>query len=95
MLREKPEAVMHLHHTNIYSVTISNIEVVQYICINIFLCVLLFSCLLVLETCCITLLLTKIRPPDKSMYWTISFFISHPKSMLWVLKRTVLMRRFF
>ena len=35
------------------------------------------------------------RPPDKSAYWKIIFFISHPKHMLWVLKRTVLMRRFF
>ena len=35
------------------------------------------------------------RPPDKSAYWTIIFFISHPKHMLWVLKRTVSMRRFF
>ena len=35
------------------------------------------------------------RPPDKSAYWkTISFF-SCPKHMLWVLKRTVSMRRFF
>ena len=35
------------------------------------------------------------RPPDKSAYWKIIFFISHPKHMLWVLKRTVSMRRFF
>ena len=35
------------------------------------------------------------RPPDKSAYWTIIFFISHPKHMLWVLKRTISMRRFF
>ena len=26
------------------------------------------------------------RLPDKRVYWTISFFISHPKHMLWVLK---------
>ena len=35
------------------------------------------------------------RPPDKSVYWKTIFFISHPKHMLWVLKRTVSMRRFF
>ena len=35
------------------------------------------------------------RPPDKSVYWKISFFISHPKHMLWVLKRTVSMKRLF
>ena len=35
------------------------------------------------------------RNPDKSAYWKIIFFISHPKHMLWVLKRTVSMRRFF
>ena len=35
------------------------------------------------------------RPLDKSANWKISFFISHPKHMLWVLKRTVSMRRFF
>ena len=35
------------------------------------------------------------RPPDKSAYWKIIFFISHPKHMLWVLKRTVSMWRFF
>ena len=33
-----------------------------------------------------------IRPPDKSAYWKTIFFISHPKHMLWVLKRTVSMR---
>ena len=27
--------------------------------------------------------------PDKSLYWKTIFFISHPKHMLWVLKRTV------
>ena len=37
----------------------------------------------------------KCRPPDKSAYWKTVFFISHPKHMLWVLKRTVLMRWFF
>ena len=31
-------------------------------------------------------------PPDKSAHWKTIFFISHPKHMLWVLKR---MRRFF
>ena len=36
-----------------------------------------------------------VRPPDKSAYWKTIFFISHPKHMLWVLKRTVSMRRFF
>ena len=36
-----------------------------------------------------------LRPPDKSAYWKIIFFISNPKHMLWVLKRTVSMRRFF
>ena len=35
------------------------------------------------------------RPPDKSAYLKSIFFISHPKHMLWVLKRTVSMRRFF
>ena len=29
------------------------------------------------------------RPPDKSAYWKIIFFISHPKHILLVLKRTV------
>ena len=33
------------------------------------------------------------RPPDKSVYWNIIFFISHPKHMVWVLERTVSMRR--
>ena len=31
------------------------------------------------------------RPPDKSAYWKIMFFISHPKHMFWVLKITVSM----
>ena len=35
------------------------------------------------------------RPPDNSACWKIIFFISRPKLMLWVLKRTVSMRRFF
>ena len=35
------------------------------------------------------------RPPDKSVYWKTIFFISHPKHMLWVLKRTISMRWFF
>ena len=35
------------------------------------------------------------RPPDESAYLKIIFFISHPKHMLWVHKRTVSMRRFF
>ena len=34
------------------------------------------------------------RPPDKSVYSKIIFFISQPKHMLWVLKRTVTLRRF-
>ena len=38
---------------------------------------------------------TVIRPPGKSAYWKTNFFISHPKHMLEVLKRTVSMRRFF
>ena len=37
----------------------------------------------------------KHRPPDKSVYWKSFFFISDPKHMLWVLKRTVSMRWFF
>ena len=35
------------------------------------------------------------RPVDKSVLSKIIFFISQPKHMLWVLKRTVSMRRFF
>ena len=35
------------------------------------------------------------RPPDKSVQWKTIFFISIPKHVLLVLKRTVLMRRFF
>ena len=35
------------------------------------------------------------RTPDKSVYWKTIFFISHPKHLLWVLKRTLSMRRFF
>ena len=35
------------------------------------------------------------RPPDKSAYWKTIFYIFCPKHMLWVLKRTVSMRRFF
>ena len=41
------------------------------------------------------LILVSLQPPDKSVYWKTIFFISHPKHMLWVLKRTVSMRRFF
>ena len=33
-----------------------------------------------------------VRPPEKSVF--SFFFISHPKHMLWVLKRTVSMRWF-
>ena len=36
----------------------------------------------------------KSRHPEKSAYSNIVFFISQPKHMLWVLKRTVSMRRF-
>ena len=35
------------------------------------------------------------RPPDKSAYWKIIFFVSRPNHMLWVLKRTVSLRRVF
>ena len=35
------------------------------------------------------------RLPDKNAYVKIIFLISQPKYMLWVLKRTVSMRRFF
>ena len=35
------------------------------------------------------------RPLGKSAYQKINFLISQPKHMLWVLKRTVSMRRFF
>ena len=35
------------------------------------------------------------QAPDKSVYWSSIFFIYHPKHMLWVLKRTVSIRRFF
>ena len=35
------------------------------------------------------------RPLVKSVYQKINFLISHPKHMLWVLKRTVSLRRFF
>ena len=41
------------------------------------------------------ILYPSVRPPDKSAYWKNIFFISHAKHMLWVLKRTVSMRRFF
>ena len=36
-----------------------------------------------------------IKPLDGSAYSKINFLISQPKHILWVLKRTVLMRRFF
>ena len=39
--------------------------------------------------------MVQLRPPDKSAYWKIIFLISHPKHMLWVLKRTVSVKRFF
>ena len=35
------------------------------------------------------------RTLDKCAYQKINFLISHPKHMLWVLKRTVSLRRFF
>ena len=35
------------------------------------------------------------RNLDKSVYQKIILLFSHPKHMLWVLKRTVSMRRFF
>ena len=35
------------------------------------------------------------RPTDKSACWKTIFFISHPKHTLWVVKRTVSVRRFF
>ena len=35
------------------------------------------------------------RPPDKSAYIKTIIFITQPKHMLWVLKRTVSMKRFF
>ena len=31
------------------------------------------------------------RPPDKSVYWKIVFFISHPKHMFWVFKRMAML----
>ena len=37
---------------------------------------------------------SKFRAPDKSVYWKFFFFISHPKHMLWVIKRTVSIRQF-
>ena len=40
-------------------------------------------------------LLEKPQAPDKSVLQKIIFLISQLKHMLWVLKRTVAMRRFF
>ena len=37
----------------------------------------------------------QIKPPDKSVYLKIISLMSQPKHMLWVLKRTVSLRRFF
>ena len=54
--------------------------------------VLIIQCKLKL---CILILNNIDRPPDTSASWKSVFFISHPKHMLWVLKRTVSMRRFF
>ena len=41
--------------------------------------------------------LKRLRPPDKGALLLIKiiFLISQPKHMLWVLKRTASMRRFF
>ena len=39
--------------------------------------------------------LDRTRPLVKSVHQKIHFLISQPKHMLWVLKRTVSMRRFF
>ena len=36
-----------------------------------------------------------IRPLDRNVYLDVKFFISQTKHMLWVLKRTVSMGRFF
>ena len=44
---------------------------------------------------CIRINKPLVRPPDKNVYLKTIFFISHPKHMLMVLKRTVSMRRFF
>ena len=44
---------------------------------------------------CLCADLEECRAPDKNAYWKSTFFISHPKHMLWVLKRTFSMRRFF
>ena len=43
----------------------------------------------------VKLWLLYIRPPDKSAYPENYFLITQPRHMLWVLKRTVSMRRFF
>ena len=43
----------------------------------------------------IYLLQYAIRSPDKGAYRKTISLISHPKGMLWVLKRTVSIRRFF
>ena len=37
----------------------------------------------------------KVRPLVKSVYQLLNFLISQPKHMLWVLKRTISVRRFF
>ena len=39
-------------------------------------------------------LLLEVRPLVKSVYQINNFLISQPKHMLWVLKRTVSMRRY-
>ena len=45
--------------------------------------------------CCNYVVMKIIRPPAKSAEQKIIFLISEPKHMLWVLKWTVSMRRFF
>ena len=42
-----------------------------------------------------SIMIKRAMPLVKSAYQKINFFISQPKHMLRVLKRTVLMRRFF
>ena len=41
------------------------------------------------------MLIQYVRPSVKSVYQKINFLISQPKYMLWVLKRTLSLRRFF
>ena len=53
--------------------------------------VFVLSVLHALPVCC----LTHYQALVKSAYQKNDFIISQPKNMLWVLKRTVSMRRFF